>query len=324
MERASALLRPRPLAAAAVLAALVLYYALHDLLPRPTLLGAFLLVSLGLVPAVFSLVWLALPLRASRGTLALAVAFALLAVVWSRAGLEFPASFAKFAAAAFLAWWFLSYFEDLSWAVLIAGMIAVVDSLSVWRGPTRHIVTEQPQVFGALSFPFPVPGGGSFDLGLPDVLFFSLFLGATARWGLRLGWTWLAMVASFAATMALALWVDPFGIGGLPALPGISLGFLLPNADLLWRHLRRVGLRGSVSAVPEAGAPEEDAERGERGADAEHDEEAEPPQVARRPAPVLDREPQRPEDERHGDDPPAADDDAEAEEERRDRDDHSG
>ena len=24
---------------------------------------------------------------------------------------------------------------------------------------------------------------------------------------------------------------------GLPALPGISLGFLVPNADLIWRRL---------------------------------------------------------------------------------------
>jgi hypothetical protein len=29
-----------------------------------------------------------------------------------------------------------------------------------------------------------------------------------------------------------------FDISGLPALPGIALGFLVPNADLLWRRLR--------------------------------------------------------------------------------------
>jgi hypothetical protein len=29
-----------------------------------------------------------------------------------------------------------------------------------------------------------------------------------------------------------------FDLSGLPALPGIALGFLLPNADLLWRQTR--------------------------------------------------------------------------------------
>ncbi len=30
-------------------------------------------------------------------------------------------------------------------------------------------------------------------------------------------------------------------VGGLPALPFLSVGFLAPNADLLWRRLRRPG-----------------------------------------------------------------------------------
>jgi len=240
VERAAAVLRrPRLVAGAAILAALLVYYWLVGTLDGPPpLWAAFVLVAAGLVPAVFALVWLALPLRAWRGTLAVAVAFALLAVAWSSAGLDVAANFAKLAAAAAVAFWFLSYFERVSWVVAVAAMIPLVDALSVWRGPTRHIVTEEPQVFDALSFAFPVGGEASFDLGLPDVVFFSLFLGAAARWGLRVAWTWLAMVASFGVTMALALWVDPFGIGGLPALPGLSIAFLLANADVLWRQLR--------------------------------------------------------------------------------------
>jgi hypothetical protein len=239
VERAAALLRhPRALAAAGLLAALGAYYWLVDRLPDVDTLGAFLLASFVLVPAVFALVWLALPLRAWRGVLAIAVAFGLLAGVWTSAELDALANFAKLAAVTALAFWFLSYFERVSWVVLVAAMIPLVDAVSVWRGPTRHIVTEQPQVFDVLSFAFPVPRSASFDLGLPDILFFSLFLGAAARWGLRVGWTWLAMVASFAVTVALAIWVDPFGIGGLPALPGLSAAFLLANADLLWRQLR--------------------------------------------------------------------------------------
>ncbi|MGA9761984.1 MAG: hypothetical protein WBQ14_06140 [Gaiellaceae bacterium] len=78
----------------------------------------------------------------------------------------------------------------------------------------------------------------SAGLGLPDVLFFSLFLGAAARFGLRRRATWLALVASLGATTLLAVYADPFKTSGLPALPGISLAFLLVNADLLWRRFR--------------------------------------------------------------------------------------
>jgi len=54
-----------------------------------------------------------------------------------------------------------------------------VDSYSVWRGPTNTIVNKHVEVFDALSFTFPVPGfDGGAKLGLPDLLFFALFLGA--------------------------------------------------------------------------------------------------------------------------------------------------
>jgi len=78
----------------------------------------------------------------------------------------------------------------------------------------------------------------SAGLGLPDVLFFALFLGASARFGLRRKATWLALVASLGLTTVLAVYADPFKTSGLPALPGISLAFLLVNADLIWRRLR--------------------------------------------------------------------------------------
>jgi hypothetical protein len=78
----------------------------------------------------------------------------------------------------------------------------------------------------------------SAGLGLPDVLFFALFLGAAARFGLRRSATWLVLVGSLGLTTVLAVYADPFGTSGLPALPGISLAFLLTNADLIWRRLR--------------------------------------------------------------------------------------
>jgi hypothetical protein len=234
--RPAALLGGR-LAAAALVAALAAYYALFDQLPRMPLWADVVVVAAALIPATFALVWLALPLRAWRGVLPVGIALAVLAAVWQVADVGIAANFAKLGAATAIAFWFLSYFERLSWVVAVAAVIPLVDAVSVWRGPTHHIVTEQPEVFTALSYATPVPGD-VFALGLPDILFFTLFLAAAARWGLRVAATWVLLLVSLAATIALAVWTDPFGIGGLPALPGLSIAFLLANADLIWRRLR--------------------------------------------------------------------------------------
>jgi len=229
--------RAASLLAAGLLAALVTWAELYDRAPDVPTWADVLLVACVLLPATFALVWLALPLREARGLLPVGLAFAVLAWALDTGGWEVGANFAKLAAVVAIGFWFLTYFERLSWVVMIALLVPLVDAISVWRGPTHHIVTEQPGVFTALSYATPVPGD-SFALGLTDLLFFTLFLAAAARWGLRLAATWLLMLASLGATVALAVWTDPFGIGGLPALPGLSLAFLLANGDLLWRRLR--------------------------------------------------------------------------------------
>ena len=238
--RAAAVLSRRRVAAFVALAALLgVYYGTHERWFDLSLWPAIGFICLVLIPAVFGLVWLALPLWSSplRQLLAVAAAFAVAAVVLQVAGAAPLANFAKLGAMTFAAWCFLRFFEELSWVVLVAAIVPFVDSYSVWRGPTNTIVKHKPQVFDALSFAFPVPGSNdAARLGLPDLLFFALYLGAAARWNLRSGWTWLCLVAGLGGTMALATWWEK---GGLPALPLLSLGFLLPNADLLWGAVRR-------------------------------------------------------------------------------------
>jgi hypothetical protein len=78
----------------------------------------------------------------------------------------------------------------------------------------------------------------SAGLGLSDIIFVALFLAAAARFGLRPRATWLALVASVGLTGILADYGDFFHLGGFPAIPGISLAFLLVNADLIRRRLR--------------------------------------------------------------------------------------
>ena len=196
---------------------------------------AFLTVVL--IPAFLLVPPLLLPLAFRRGLLLVGLALVALALVLRAAELDVLFNLAKLFALVAIGFWFLSYFETVAWAVLVAAIIPWVDAISVWRGPTDYVVEEQPQIFDNVSIAFRVPGEeGTANLGPPDVLFFALFLAAADRFGLRVGWTWLAMTALLSGTLILTATTD---VAGLPALPAICVGFLLPNADLLWRELRR-------------------------------------------------------------------------------------
>ena len=222
----------------ALVTALANYYFFSVELPDLGLWEDVALLAFVLLPATLLVVWLALPLRLSRPRYLAAAALGLGAatVALELADLDVAANFVKLAAVVAAGWWFLSFFEAVSWVVLVSFLIIPVDIVSVARGPTREIVENQPQVFDALSIAFPIPGEeNSAQLGLPDILFFALFLAAASRFGLRLGWTWLAMALSFGTTLALAV---AFDVAGLPALPLLSVAFVLVNADLLWRELR--------------------------------------------------------------------------------------
>ncbi len=237
---ASLLTRPRGLAFVAVAAALAAYYYTVDEIPGLADWWDVAVLGCVLIPAVFSLDLLVLPLARARGLLPVAAALGALAVLAEVGDLEVLANFAKLAAVTFFAFWFLGFFEELSLLVIVALIIPWVDAYSVFRGPTGHIVAKHPHVFTNLSFAFPLPGHQTARLGLPDLLFFALFLAAALRFRLRVGWTFVSMAALLGATVAVAQWTE---LNGLPALPAISLGFLLPNADLLWaraRHLPRL------------------------------------------------------------------------------------
>jgi hypothetical protein len=235
--RASALLSPARWAAlAAVLGTLVAYYLLVHHLWRASLWWDIAWLDLVLLPAVFSLVWIVLPAWRAQWLIVVALAFAAVAVVCQFQDLHILGNFAKLGATTFGAFWFLGFFETLSWVVLVAAIIPLVDAYSVWAGPTKEITTNHVETFYALSFAFPAPGElGGANLGLPDLLFFALFLAAAARFDLRPALTWLGGVVSFGATMALAV---GFEVDGLPALPLLSVAFLLVNGDLVWRRLR--------------------------------------------------------------------------------------
>ena len=233
---APVLSRSRWAALAGLTAALAAYTAGAGHLWDAGLWPDVLFLSLVLFPATLAGIWLALPLARRRGLLVAGVGLAVVAVLMRLAELDVLFNLAKLFALIALGFWFLSYFETVSWVVLVAVIIPWVDAVSVWRGPTDYVIEEQPQIFDNVSIAFRVPGEeGTANLGPPDILFFALFLSAAARFQLRVAWTWLAMTVLLGATLILTATTD---VAGLPALPAICLGFLLPNVDLLWGALR--------------------------------------------------------------------------------------
>jgi hypothetical protein len=64
--------------------------------------------------------------------------------------------------------------------------------------------------------------------------------------------TWVCMVAAIGATIALTVW---WKVDGLPALPAVAIGFLVPNADLLWRSVRSGHVQGQSLDASEPDGP---------------------------------------------------------------------
>ncbi len=236
---APVLTRRRAGALAALLTALAAYGATAEHLPDVPSGLDVALQSAVILPVFAAAIWLALPvaeagnrllLAGAAGTGALAVALLVLDA-------DSLANVAKLCCYTLVGFWFLSLFEALWWVTLVAVLVPWVDIWSVFAGPTEYVVEERPGIFEKVSVGFPSPGEtGGVSIGPPDIVFFALFLGAASRFGLRVAATWIAITAALGSTLVLVWYWDD--IAGLPALPAICLGFLAPNADLLWRDLK--------------------------------------------------------------------------------------
>ena len=234
----------------ALLAAVVVWTATGSELPDAAAWLDVLLAALVLVPVTLAVALVALPLAAARGLLLLALGLAAVAWALDAAGAEGLFNAAKLLAFVLFGYWFVSLFEELWWIVLVALVIPWVDALSVAAGPTHVVVHERPDLLERISVAFPLPGQDSASLGPPDVIFVALFLAAASRFGLRVAATFVVTVALLGVTLVLTVALD---LDGLPALPAVSLGFLLPNADLLWRsrHERQAGREPARPAPPD-------------------------------------------------------------------------
>ena len=191
-----------------------------------------------LFPATCAVIWLLLPLWDAPGLL---VVGARASSGWRSccelAELDVAFNLAKLFAFVVLGFWFLSYFET----VVVGGArrrdrpVGGRD-LGLAR-PDEYVVSEQPGVFENLSIAFRVPGeGGAANLGPPDIVFFALFLGAAARFGLRVG---LDVGRDHAAPRRDARPDRDDGRRAASRAPRrLRSASSSPNADLLWREIR--------------------------------------------------------------------------------------
>jgi hypothetical protein len=236
---ASLLGRERTLALAAVAAGIVTLGAVAPSLPELPEGVAISVASFVVLPAFTAAIWLALPAAAKVNPWILLGGGALAGALWVAfyfASIGVASNASKLVCFVLVGFWFLSLFEQLWWLTLVALLVPWVDIWSVFFGPTEYVTEERPGFFAQVSVALHVPGEtATANIGPPDFVFFALFLAAAQRYGLRVGLTWLAMTGCLSLTLFL-VWL--FDTSGLPALPAVCVGFLLPNADLLWRNAR--------------------------------------------------------------------------------------
>lgn len=230
--------RIRALALATVVTALAVWGSVAADLPSLPEDAAVAVAAFVVLPAFTLAIWIALPLARYRATWLLAAAAAAggLWMAFYFVDFEIASNISKLTCFVLVGLWFVSLFEFLWWLSIVALLVPWVDIWSVAFGPTRYVTEEQPQFFDSVSIALHVPGQtATANIGPPDIVFFALFLAAAQRWHLRVAWTWICMTGFLSLTL-VAVWL--LDSSGLPALPAVCLGFVAPNADLLWRDAR--------------------------------------------------------------------------------------
>ena len=238
---------PAPLRLAAVSAfALLVYGLVAPYLPATGGVYAGLAVALVVNLALFSGVVAGLsPLR-TAGTRALVVAAAAAALSVPFGLLDWvpAANVAKVVAAAGLGYWLAGVISSLGVVLLVAVLSAVVDIVSVLTGPTKVLLERAPDAVGYLTVAFLWPGQDPLRfytaLGVADLIFFALYVGAAQKFALRSTATVVGVAAGIGAAVVVGLWTGP-----MPALPWLAAGFLVSNADLLLGRGRSLSSDGS-------------------------------------------------------------------------------
>lgn len=115
-------------------------------------------------------------------------------------------------------------------AFLIAAVATATDLFSVFAGPTKAMVEQGAPALNFLLVIFPTFGQPlGFALGISDFIFLALFIAVSRLLNLRYTATTVAVCAGTLLAMTTSLFLEI----PLPALPFISLAFVIVNADLI-------------------------------------------------------------------------------------------
>ena len=160
------------------------------------------------------LVWGLLPLRALGRRLLLPGAAALAVGLLATGSARCPwPTWPRSSSATAVGLWVSGELEQVSWVVVVAVVSIGVDIVSVFAGPTKALLAQGPVVVGyftvAITWWGYTPHQAYRALGVSDLIFFALYLGAAARFGLRLRASLVATTASFFVTIVAA----PVGAG---------------------------------------------------------------------------------------------------------------
>ena len=201
-------------------------------LDRPSDDVAILVVAVVALPlATGIVVALALGFHDQRPVLVGTTAIGLvLAVGGTIADLPTAAGLGKILAAGALGMLFIPLL-DRAWHVAVVALLVIgVDTYSVFAGPTKQLLESGDDVISAFTVPLTAPGMyGAAGLGITDFLFLGLFCGAALHWRLRPRLTLVLCALSFSASVVVAQALDR----SVPALPLLSLAFVLPNIGRL-------------------------------------------------------------------------------------------
>jgi len=180
----------------------------------------------------------------SRAAVITLVCGALAAViVLNLADVEIASDIAKIAFGAVAGMSFVRAIERPWWFLPICVCVPLADAWSVFssQGVTRAVVNKAADNRNWLDWPtIATPIGGlPYEffgrIGIVDIIFLTLFLGAADRFGLGVRRGLIALPLAFVATNVIAFegWVD-----AVPALPLLCLAFLGAYGAALWRDLR--------------------------------------------------------------------------------------
>jgi hypothetical protein len=146
------------------------------------------------------------------------------------ADLPTAAGLGKMLAAGALGMLFIGMLERAWHVAVVALLVIAVDTYSVFAGPTKQLLESGGDVVSTFTVPFTAPGVyGAAGIGVTDFLFLGLFCSAALHWRLRPGLTIALCGLSFSASIAVAQLADR----AVPALPLLSLAFVLPNIGRL-------------------------------------------------------------------------------------------